>query len=394
MIGDALHLAVIGDPIGHSLSPPLWAELLGLTDRRGEMEAVQVTAADLPTFFDDVRSGRFHGLSVTIPHKERALALADDVEESAARVGAANCIVQRGGQLTAANTDVDGVRAALSRPEALPHGPPRAAVVLGAGGAARAGVIALLDLGVQDVAVANRTVERAASLVASVGDERVRSLPLDRDALSAALRTAPLLINATSVGLQAVDEDPLPAGVALSARHTVMDMVYRPRATALLRRAAAASAVVVDGLWMLAGQALAAFARFTDQPAPDVLAPLHAHLVSRMDAPASARDDLDFLAARGAIDRADTAIVEALGQRFAAAHVIGRIKQRLGEPVVRPEREAQLRARLIALGRDVRLPNGLITSVYDPILIASRAAQESLRAAPAPSAAPSDEDPT
>jgi shikimate dehydrogenase len=379
MIGDALQLAVIGAPIRHSLSPQLWAELLALTDRRGEMVPLEVLPDALAATLDDVRGGRFHGLSVTLPHKERALALADVVEPGAERVGAANCIVRRGDQLLAANTDVDGVRLAVAQSTLLRH-PPHTAVVLGAGGAARAGVVALLDLGVHDIVVANRTPARAEALVVSIGDGRVRAAPLTADGLQVPLDAAELLVNATAVGLNAPEDDPLPAALALGPHHVVLDMVYRPRATALLRRAAAASAEVIDGLWMLAGQALAAFARFTDAVAPDVLQPLHEHLVDVLDAPDAASDDLDFLAARAAIDRADTAVVELLGHRFRAADVIGRIKARRGEPVVRPEREQALRARLTALGAAQRLPAGLIDEVYAPILTASRAAQAALQA--------------
>ncbi len=394
MIGDALHLAVIGSPIAHSLSPPLWAELLGLTDRRGEMEPIEVAAGELAPFLDEVRHGRFDGLSVTLPHKERALALADEAEPGAARAGAANSLVRRGQRLIAANTDIDGVRLALERSPTVRARRPTTAVVLGAGGAARAGVVALLDLGVCDIVVANRTHTRAEALVSELGDKRVRALPLTAEAVGPVVEDAPLLINATSVGLQAVGDDPLPTGVELGAHHVVMDMVYRPRATALLRRAATASAEVIDGLWMLAGQALAAFARFTDGEAPDVLEPLHAHLVATLDAPQSAGEDLDFLAARAAIDRADNAIVEQLGRRFAAATVIGHIKARRGEPVVRPEREQELRARLSALGDRHALPVGLVEAVYDPILVASRASQEALKRSSHDVTDPSDEDQT
>jgi len=198
----------------------------------------------------------FRGINVTIPHKEAALALADDATETATAVGAANTLTfLPSGAVHADNTDVPGLL------EALPVDPAgMTALVLGAGGAARAAVYALGHAGAADVMVWNRTRARAGRLVAELGG-RVVDAP----------EPAALLVNCTSVGLHETDSTfkSLPiAADTLGVGSYVADMVYRPGGTPLLVEAQRRGAAVVTGLEILVAQGAASFERWTDMTAP------------------------------------------------------------------------------------------------------------------------------
>jgi shikimate dehydrogenase len=254
------YLGVAGWPVGHSRSPAMHNAALaaaGLRDWR-------YLALPLPParFAETVRAlpaAGFRGINVTIPHKEAALALATEATPTAAAVGAANTLTfERGGAILADNTDVPGLLAALP---ADPAG--TTALVLGAGGAARAAVHALLRAGAADVMVWNRTPERAARLVAELGGRMVEAPP-----------GAALVVNCTSVGL-GDDDDPfkrlaLPADT-LGVGSCVVDMVYRPGGTRLLAEARRRGATVVDGLEILVAQGAASFERWTGMTAPRAL---------------------------------------------------------------------------------------------------------------------------
>jgi shikimate dehydrogenase len=199
----------------------------------------------------------FLGANVTIPHKEAALALADSAAPAARAIGAANTLsFGPDGAVHAENTDAPGFLAALP---ASPRG--RRALVLGAGGSARAVVFALLDAGAAEVLVWNRTPERAQTLATALGARAVRVAP----------RGAELVVNCTSVGLRAEDDPfkalPLDAD-EWGAGSLVVDLVYRDGGTRLLAAARARGAAVVDGLEVLVGQGAIAFERWTGRPAP------------------------------------------------------------------------------------------------------------------------------
>jgi len=267
--------AVIGDPIHHSASPRLFRWLAGTLGLPLTYEAVEVPSGSLPAVLEEARAGRWDGLSVTIPHKQDALVLADRADPRAARTGAANCLVRSAqGRLVAHNTDVEGVVQALAR-----HGRSLAGsalLLLGAGGAARAGAVAARDARASRLWIANRHPARALDLASAFDGE---ALPLTAQALGPVLPRADLVLQATSVGLDAPDDSPLPPGCVLHDRATVMDMVYRPLRTRLLRDAEAAGSRTIDGLWMLVFQGLAALRLWTGaEPGPEVAAALHAHL--------------------------------------------------------------------------------------------------------------------
>jgi shikimate dehydrogenase len=197
----------------------------------------------------------FRGVNVTIPHKQAALALADEATERAIAIGAANTLSFEAGRIIADNTDAPAVVAALPFPIAG-----RTALVLGAGGSARAVVWALLDAGAAEVRVWNRTPERAQELCAELGGTPVtHALPAD------------LLVHCTSSGLDTLAEmfKSLPLGVdGVRGYLGVVDLVYSSRNTPLIAAALAQSIPVVDGLEILVGQGALSFERFTGRPAP------------------------------------------------------------------------------------------------------------------------------
>ena len=248
------YLGVAGWPIGHSRSPAMHNAALAAVG----LTAWRYLALPLPPerFAETVRAlapAGFRGINVTIPHKQAALALADAASATAAAVGAANTLTfGPGGAVHADNTDVRGLL------EALPVDPAgRTALVLGAGGSARAAAYALRAAGAADVAVWNRTRERGARLAGELG---VRTLERPE--------AAEIVVNCTSVGLRPDDDGlPLDPGL-LDGALCVADMVYRPGGTPLLAAASRHGALVVDGLEILAAQGAASFEAWTGRPAP------------------------------------------------------------------------------------------------------------------------------
>ena len=218
----------------------------------------------------------FAGANVTIPHKERAAALADELTPTARALGAANTLtVLPDGRLQGDNTDVGGILAALQEAGVDLAG--RQALILGAGGSARAAAYALARAGA-DVALANRTPARADALASDLAPHtggRLQVLSLaDAAALQARLAEAALLVNTTPVGMQpGPDISPLPEGLRLPAGLAVLDLVYAPRRTRLLRDAERSGCRTVEGLRVLVHQGALSFEIWTGRPAPlDVMA--------------------------------------------------------------------------------------------------------------------------
>ena len=246
---------VIGDPIGHSRSPRLHGHWLARYGIDGHYVPLRVSAADLDDTLRLLPRLGFAGINVTIPHKEAVFARADVVTDRARAVGAANTLVFRDGRIHADNTDGVGFI------ENLRQGAPdwradRPVLVLGAGGAARGIVDALLSSGVPQVTLANRTTARADALAAEFGPS-VSVVPWE--AISTAMGTQGLLVNTTSLGMAgqpplALDLEPLPRDAL------VTDIVYTPLETPLLQAARARGNPVVDGLGMLLHQAVPGFA--------------------------------------------------------------------------------------------------------------------------------------
>ncbi len=247
---------VIGWPVGHSLSPRLHGYWLRRYNINGSYRALPVRPEELPSAVQDLIAGGYRGCNVTVPHKEAVMTCLDGISAKARRIGAVNTIVIEDGAAKGDNTDGFGFMENLAAGApgfAAADGP---AVVLGAGGGARAVVAALIDAGARDIRLLNRTRERAEKLAADLGgpisvlDWRQRSGRLDG---------AALLVNATTMGMTGAP--PLEISLdGLAATALVTDLVYAPLQTNLLAAAAARGNPVVDGIGMLLHQARPGFA--------------------------------------------------------------------------------------------------------------------------------------
>jgi shikimate dehydrogenase len=255
--GKARLAGVIGWPIAHSRSPRLhgyWLERYGID---GAYLPFAVRPERLAAALAGLPALGLSGINVTLPHKEAALGLCTKVTEAARRIGAVNTIVvTEDGKLEGSNTDAFGFLAhlAASQPGFRPDSGP--AVLLGAGGAARAIAVALLDAGVPELCLVNRTRERAEALSAALGP---RARLVDWGGRARALEGATLLVNSTTLGMTgqpALDLDL----TALPRAAVVYDIVYVPLETPLLAAARARGHPVVDGLGMLLHQARPGFA--------------------------------------------------------------------------------------------------------------------------------------
>lgn len=250
---------LIGRPVTHSLSPPMHEAAytaLGMDARYVTFEP----AGDAETAVSAAESLGVAGLNVTVPFKE-AVVEHVELDGYAEEIGAVNTIAFTEDGPVGYNTDAVGFRRALSHHDVVPAG--KRAVIVGAGGAARAIATALADDGAT-IEIYNRTEKRAAELASEVGADRWGGL--SESALTAACRRGDLLINATSVGLEE-DTSPVPQS-ALTDGLVVFDAVYRPIETRLLKDAAAVGAETIDGAWMLLYQGAAAFEYWTDLAAP------------------------------------------------------------------------------------------------------------------------------
>ena len=250
-------LSVLGHPVAHSRSPAMQTAALaalGLGDE-WSYEAIDVAPDGFERLVRDLPARGFVGANVTVPHKSAALAVADTLSETAREIGAANTLTLDAGEVTADNTDAAGLLASLP---ASPAG--SRALVLGAGGAARAVVWALLREGAA-VEVWNRTPLRSQNLCGELGGVPV-------EAPDAA--TYDLIVNSTAVGLGA--EDPFEAlplrADGFASGQIVVDMVYGGEPTALLRAAEAAGARTVDGIEVLVQQGALSLQAWTGREAP------------------------------------------------------------------------------------------------------------------------------
>ena len=254
--GRAALAGVLGWPVSHSKSPRLhgyWLERHGIDGAYLPLPVAPENFAQAVRALVDLG---FRGANVTVPHKEEALALAlaDEADDNAKRIGAANTLVFRDGRIVASNTDGFGFLANLEQgaPDWQPEAP---ALVLGAGGAARAVIVALLDSGCRELRLCNRTAARAEVLRDTFGGS-VRVVPWEER--EAALTDLGLLVNTTSLGMEG--QPPLSLDLArLSASVVVNDLVYAPLETPLLAAARRQGNPAVDGLGMLLHQARPGF---------------------------------------------------------------------------------------------------------------------------------------
>lgn len=255
-------IALLGDPVAHSFSPVLQNAAFAAAGIDGVYVAVRCSVHDLPGLMGAI--GRAGGAgNITLPHKEKAAAVVDVRSEAVRRTGACNTFWGAEGQIHGDNTDVEGFQRAL---RSFLGGPPTGhrVLLIGAGGAARAVMVGLMDDGVSEVVIANRTIERARAMARRIGGERARVADtpgmIDGGDFD-------LVINATRLGLEA--EEPLPLDLERLARAgAVMDLVYGKEPTPFLKAADALGIRGADGGEMLVQQGAVAFERWWGEPGP------------------------------------------------------------------------------------------------------------------------------
>lgn len=249
---------VIGHPIAHSRSPLIHGFWLRQHRINATYRPFEITPAGLSHFFERIRRGEFIGGNVTLPHKRQALALCDRLSTSARQIGALNTIYFEEGDIVGSNSDHFGFADNLDQQRPGWDHDPGTAIVLGAGGAARAIVFALGKRGAKNIVILNRTLANAQSLADDFG-QMVSAAPLADFPLYAP--EASLLVNASAVGLNATSFENLDLA-RLPATALVNDIVYTPLVTPLLAGAAALGLRTVDGLGMLLHQAIPGFERW------------------------------------------------------------------------------------------------------------------------------------
>lgn len=263
-------LGLIGFPLGHSLSPKLHQSALAEAGLNGKYELYPVPPLpegqkNLEALLARLHSGELNGLNVTIPHKQSVFPLVDELTPSAAAMGAVNTLFMRSGHLVGENTDAPGFWGDLSH---LPIQNAKSALILGAGGAARAVVYALLYRG-WSVRITDLRPEQAEGLFTHfsfqpMDSSKLEVIDFNPQSIEKASQACDLIVNATPVGMHPnIDNCAWPDSLPLPAHACIYDVVYNPMETKLLKLAAAAGLPCRNGLGMLVEQAALAFERWT-----------------------------------------------------------------------------------------------------------------------------------
>lgn len=276
LTGKAKTAGLVGWPVSHSSSPRLHGYWLDEHGVDGAYVPLPVAPDNLAVAIRGLMAAGFSGVNVTIPHKQAVMALCDEVDDIARRIGAANFLLFRDGRILASNTDAFGFMENLKAGAPDYEAGRAPAVLLGAGGGARAVVVGLLDAGVPQVRLCNRSPERARALAADIGGA-IEVVPWEQR--DAALAGAGLLVNSTSLGMDG--QPPLEMALDhLDPAAVVCDLVYNPLDTALLAAARDKGCTAVDGLGMLLHQARACFAAWFG-PDPAVTPALRRFMTAR-----------------------------------------------------------------------------------------------------------------
>jgi len=250
--------AVIGYPIAHSLSPRIHNFIKDELQESFTYRKIAITPGDLSDFIISCRSGHLAGFNVTLPHKEKILPLLDEIDPLARKTGAVNTVILKNGILKGYNTDITGCHEALTRTGVKQI---LQAVIIGAGGAARAAVATLLQMGCTEITLLNRSLPGAEKIRTDFSNQNltINCQLFDGHIPPPALSAAAVIINATPVGMwPKTEESPLPDLEQLNTSTIVLDMVPNPPITHFLLQAAEKGCKVISGLDMLIGQAISA----------------------------------------------------------------------------------------------------------------------------------------
>ena len=264
-------IALLGHPVAHSISPRFQQAALDALGIDATYEAWDTDPEDVAIMVERLRSGDLLGANVTVPHKVAVMRLVDRPDALAERVGAVNTLVNRNGMLEATNTDVTGILRTFEGAAVPIEG--KQIALIGAGGAARAVVVAMRQAGAARVTIINRTQARAEELAPLAGDELdLRFAPLDESDVTfrSTLRNADVVVQSTSVGMRhgpSEGASPVPAG-SIGVGQVAFDLVYVPEETKFLSDAAEHGAIAIGGLDMLVHQGAASFQLWTGRKAP------------------------------------------------------------------------------------------------------------------------------
>jgi len=260
-------IGVIGKNIKNSLSPLFHNQIILKYSLNFCYLPFQVAETDLGKAIQGIKALNIRGVNITFPYKEKAIEFLDKVEKSARRIGAVNTIVNNKGFLTGYNTDVIGFKKSLQEDGEFVI-KEKKAVILGAGGAARAVVYALLEEKIEEICIFNRTLEKAKKIKQNLSSffpkSRISVFPLEGEDLKDKIEKAHLLVNATSLGMPPrVDNTPLPDEKLFHPDLLVYDLIYHPVRTLFLRQAERAGANIINGLPMLVYQGIESFYLWT-----------------------------------------------------------------------------------------------------------------------------------
>jgi len=264
------HFAIIGHPIGHSLSPLMHNTGFAQLEIDAQYEAIDVAPENLSDTFKRFRKENFIGFNVTVPHKQAVMSLLDEISDEATAIGADNTVHQRDGKLYGYNTDVLGIQKSLEPFREKISG--NTCLVFGAGGGSRSVIFALThNLKPKKIYLTSRTIVKSESLANAfrTPDVEIKVISWESTAINTALDESTLVVNSTPLGMfPNVHASPLPKKATLNRHHIVFDLIYRPLQTLLLRQASAANAMTIDGLEMFVQQGAAAFKIWTGQELP------------------------------------------------------------------------------------------------------------------------------
>ncbi len=266
-------LGIIGHPVGHTLSPVLHKTAAEHNGIELDYKPYDVSPDELRGFMEGLRGGGIDGLNVTVPLKVAVMDFMDELSAAARGIGAVNTIINKEGKLVGDNTDEYGFITSMAE-NAGEDMACKKVFLYGAGGAARAICGAIDNIGGVDLVIANRTESKAEKLAARLGNRgaSVEAIGFDSDKLVDSIRSADIIINATSIGMKGNTEERLPGVEYISKGQLVVDIVYRPLETPLLKQAGARGARTLDGLWMLIHQGARSFKLWTGAGFPIDLA--------------------------------------------------------------------------------------------------------------------------
>lgn len=269
-----VQMGIIGDPIAHSVSPQMHQAAIRALDLQDyRYDPISVTPGNLESFMEDLREEEWLGVNVTIPHKEAILSYLDELDADARHIGAVNLVLNRNGKLIGKNTDWKGFLQSLRMDGGFIE-KTHSIAILGAGGSARAISYGLLHEKFEKVTIINRSGDRARKIAEDMnhtfGEQNpLHVAPTGSEEANETLRGADCIINATPVGMfPQTEESPLPDSFQFPKKQLVIDIIYNPLETVLLRRAREQGAKTLNGIGMLVYQGMISFQELTGEKPP------------------------------------------------------------------------------------------------------------------------------